>query len=400
MKGFAAFDAKGALIKNLVEKWADQIHLNEDLGFPVSKITGSNLFNTGIKKISEHCKLFGDRLFYVNADKREYVMRYASCYQQFSLLSNKKLFEKDFPFAFYEMCDCYRNEQRGEVSLLSRCRKMTMPDMHVFTRKEDEAKEIAKTLVRKATHIMKDIGYEYDFLINCSTEKAYEENKPFILDILKENDKNSVINITSKESQIYYWTINIELHISVGDGKTLEIGTIQIDKGNSARFDINWIDENKRQNNVVILHVALMGTIERALYAIFHKAIENEALPVWIAPDQVMLVTLMSDPSEKVINTFSAIKSRLESENIRVSIDTSPAKFTTKIKRASKAWVPYIILLGDRDSLDALSVVVRSPKNTNVFKGNIDEVVDMINSQIGDKPRHKLTYPSDVNKRL
>ena len=396
--GHMCLTPHGALMFDLISDYSTQIV--NDVDIPVYMVKGTNMFSLDEPAVKEHADLFGDRLYTIDTGKRSFILRYAACHQQFAMMRNWNISYRQLPFGAFEVADSYRLEQSGETMLCFRTRRLNMPDLHVVCRDEIEAREKFKVLDKRIFDEVEVLGREYDMLVNFSSRKAYDENKHMILELCKEHDRPALIHFYP-EGINYYWTVNIEYHIMDQMNRAREIGTVQIDIGNAKRFGITYADEKAEKVNPVILHTAVIGTIERYLYTLLDTAVGIEKkgvpgyLPVWVNPEQVRLMPV----SEVHLSKAKEIAKELESKGIRVSVDDTDATVGKKVRRSKQDWCSYAAVIGDKEAESGiLSVYVRSENADRTMTA--DELAMSVRKEIGDKPFRKLYMPSLLAMRV
>lgn len=364
---------KGLFLINQVEELYKGIALRIG-AFP---ILNSNVFDLSHPGVKHHAEGYGDRLYKFKFENKELVLKFAACHGQFSLLSDNYIDSKDLPIKIYEFADSYRLEQKGELCFYRR-RKFIMPDLHVLCRDMNEAKNYGLLLEKEIVKQASDEGCEYRAIYNVSQgflnkeiewlkQRVKEYGCPIILDV-RENGK-------------YYWVLNIEYCIIDALNRPVEIATWQIDIGNAEMFDIKYFENNEKKYPVII-HSAIIGSIERWLYLLFDKAVRMEnigelpMLPVWVSSEQVRILPL----SEKHVSKALEIANELMKENVRVSVDDRGERLDKKVFNANQNWVPYIIVVGDRelDSND-FDVSIRSEKKKD--KMSLQELIIRIKSE-------------------
>ena len=396
--GHMCMTPHGALMFDLVSDYSTQIV--NDVNLPVYMVKGTNMFSLDEPAVKEHADLFGDRLYSINTGKKSFILRYAACHQQFAMMRNWNISYRQLPFGAFEVADSYRLEQSGETMLCFRTRRLNMPDLHVVCKDEVEAREKFKMLDFRIYDEIEALGREYDMLVNFSSKKAYDENKHLIVDLCKKHGRPALIHFYP-EGINYYWTVNIEYHIIDQMNRAREIGTVQIDIGNAKRFGITYADENAEKIHPVILHTAVIGTIERYLYTLLDTAVGIEKkgvpgyLPVWINPEQIRLMPVTNSHLDKA----TEIAKVLEAKGIRVSVDDTDATVGKKVRRSKQDWCSYAAVIGDKEAESGeLSVYVRA-ENRDVTM-TADELGDAVRKEIGDKPFRKLYMPSMLAQRV
>ncbi len=396
--GHMAYTPNGALMFDLVADYATGIV--NDLGLPIYMVRGTNMFSLDEEPVKEHADLFGDRLYTVKTGKQSFVMRYAACHQQFAMMKNWNMSYRQLPFGAFEVADSYRLEQSGETMLCFRTRRLNMPDLHVVCKDMPEAQENFKLLDERILAEMEALGREYELLINLSSREAYEENREMILGLLRKHGRPALLHFYP-EGANYYWTINIEYHILDQMKRAREIGTVQIDVGNAERFGITYAGSEAERRHPIILHTAVIGTIERYLYTILDTAVMMESqgrvghLPVWLTPEQLRLLPV----GEAHLPKAQEIADELERAGVRVGIDDSDATVGKKVRRAKQDWCSYVAVVGDREAESgALKVYIRAE--------NQDEEMDApslarrIAAETEGKPFRRLYMPRELSRRV
>jgi threonyl-tRNA synthetase len=396
--GHMAFSSKGAVMFDICSDYSSQIV--NDVGLSVYTVKGTNMFSLDEPPVREHAALFGDRLYKIPGEKRDFIMRYAACHQQFAMMRNWTISYKQLPFGAFEVADSYRLEQSGETMLCFRTRRMNMPDLHVVCKDIKQSEEWFQNLDRRIYVEAEKLGRDYEMLVNFSSKDAYMQHREMLLSILKEHDRPALLHFYP-EGINYYWTVNIEYHIMDDMKRAREIGTVQIDVGNAKRFGITYTDENGKKIYPIILHTAVIGTIERYLYTLLDTAVQMEStgkvgcLPLWVAPEQVRVLSV----TDAHIAKATEIADRIQAGKIRVGIDDRGETVGKKVREAKQDWVSFVIVVGDKEmSSDRLSVYDRSQnKNLEMM---VDELIERIQKETADKPFHRLYMPREMSKQV
>jgi threonyl-tRNA synthetase len=396
--GHMCFTPKGAVMFDLCADYSSQIV--NSINLPVYTVKGTNMFSLDEGPVAEHAKLFGDRLYVINGEKKDFVLRYAACHQQFAMMRNWNISYKSLPLGAFEVADSYRLEQSGETMLCFRTRRMNMPDLHVVCKDVRESEDWFMKLDDRIYKEAEKLGRDYEMLVNFSSKEAYAQHKEMMLQILKLHNKPALLHFYP-EGINYYWTVNIEYHILDDMKRAREIGTVQIDVGNAERFGITYTDDHGKKVFPVILHTAVIGTIERYLYTIFDTAVMMESqgklgtLPVWVNPEQVRFMSV-SEPHLEKAKEFT---SRLQNEGIRVGLDDRSETVGKKVRQAKQDWVAYAIVIGDKEvNSDSVMVYVRS-ENTNV-EMTLDQLISRIKDECKGMPNRPMYMPFEMSKQV
>lgn len=368
-----------------------------ELGIPIYRVMGTNMFNMAEKPVYEHAMLFGDRLYEVRVNGNRYILRYAACHQQFAMLRDWIISYKNLPFGVFEIADSYRLEQRGELSLCFRLRKFYMPDLHILTRDLSEAIEISMKVQRKILEEISKLGRRYVALYNI-TEDFFNEHRDELLGFIKNEGYPVLIAVIPPGT--YYWVLNVEYHIIDNLSRPREIATFQIDVGNGARFNITYTDENGEKKHPVIIHTAIIGGIERYIYAVLDTAALMEKqgrtpyLPTWLTPIQVRVIPVSSvylDYAEKVADEIAR-------HGFRVDIDDRDESLGRKIRDAGREWVSYIVVVGERE-VKSNTINVRVRRTNDQIVMNIEEFINMLEEEVKGYPKTPLPMPRYLSAR-
>ncbi|MEM3852061.1 MAG: threonine--tRNA ligase [Methanomassiliicoccales archaeon] len=397
--GHEVYHPEAAVMFDLAADYASQVVRN--IGLSVFTVKGTNMFNLNEPAVREHAELFGDRLYKLQSDEKEYVLRYAACHQQFSMMSRWNISYRQMPVAAFEIADAYRYEQSGETMLLFRLRRLNMPDLHVLCTNMGEAYSWFERIHERIYREANVIGFDYEMLVNVSSRKAFEDNKEFILSLLRKKNKDCLVHIYP-EGVNFYWTVNIEYHMLDEMGRAREIGTVQIDTGNAKRFDITYTDAEGKKQYPIILHTAVVGTIERFLYALFDRAIQRSKengkpgyLPLWITPEQVRLIPM----GEKHRDRAKALMAELKKAGFRVGMDDRELTLAKRVREAKQDWVSFAIVIGDKE-LEHEILPVYDREEDRQVEMQLDGLIKLMRRRVEGYPSRPLYMPEELTKRV
>jgi threonyl-tRNA synthetase len=392
-RGHMRYGPEGTLMFDLVSEYSHQ--LVQTLGFPVYPVRGTNLFNLNERAIREHAELFGQRMYQVRVGNETFVMRYSACFQQFTMIRDWQLSYRHLPFGAFEVADSYRLEQSGELLLGFRVRKLHMPDLHVFCKDLEEAKQVTIKIHQKIHDEMRSLGREYCSLYNLTSRDFFEKNRDFFKELVGYERKPVLLAFYPEDSH-YYWVLNIEYHIIDRMGRPREIGTVQIDVGNADRFDIKYVGKDGVERRPVILHTALLGSVERYLFALFDTALQSRPpmLPVWITPTQVRVIPVSSE----FLTRAEEVVAKLNQNFIRCDLDDREESVARKVWHAETHWIPYIVMVGRREvETGRLSVRIRS--RGGIEEMTLDQLISLVKRETEGKPFRPLPLPHKLSMR-
>jgi len=389
--GHMRYGPKAALMVELVGDYAWQ-SVNE-LGIPSFSIKGTNLFNLNVPAIREHANLFGERLYTIRVDNEDFILKYAACFQQFSMLKDWLVSYKQIPFGMFEIADSYRLEQSGETLLGFRLRRFYMPDYHIFCRDIKHAEEISIKVHEKIHEKARELGNQYVSLYNL-TKSFFEKNKAFMQKLVKIDKKPALLHFVPENK--YYWVINIEYHVTDELHRSREIATDQIDIGNAKRFGIKYINEKREEVYPPILHIAILGGIERYIFTVFDAALKHTvpSLPLWLAPIQARVIPV----SDKFLKDAQKIADQMEKSYIRVDVDDRSFTLPKKVREAETEWINYVLVVGQKE-IDSGVLPVRDRNLRKIRTMQLQQLINEIKKKIEDKPFRQLTLPRRLSER-
>lgn len=354
------------------------------LGLPVFRVKGTNMFALRAEPVKQHAELFGERMYEVAIDNDIFILRFAACYQQFSILRDWSLSYKDLPLGMFEIADSYRYEQRGELTLGFRLRRFHMPDLHILVKNLGEAISIAHRVRDKIVEEAKKLGREYLAIYNV-TEDFFNMYLNYLVELVKKEGKPVLLVIYP--ANIYYWVINVEYVIIDELKRPREIATWQIDIGNAKRFGIHYVDEKGEKHYPVIIHTAIIGSLERYIYMVFDTIAQNEfkggspTLPTWLSPIQVRIIPIKKEHIEYACK----IANELLRYGVRVDVDDRDESLSKKMRDAGIEWIPYVVVVGDREvSTNTLNVRIRKEGVQKVM--TLSELINVLNRELDGYP--------------
>src|SRR5438477_7468883 len=344
--GQMRFGPESDMIIQLLSDYANLVIRR--IGIPILNVRGTNMIDVNVKPIREHLQLFGSRAYELDVDERTFVLRYAACFQQFSMVKDWTLSYRTLPFGTFEVADSYRMEQSGELLLSFRLRKFLMPDLHIYLKSVGEAILIGDKVHRTIYEEIRKLNREYVSLYN-TTRSFFDANKDAFMELVKVEKKPILLNFVPEG--LYYWVLNVEYNIIDDLDRPREIGTFQIDIGNAKRFGISYTDEKGEKQFPVIIHTAVIGGLERYLFTLLDSAVRLERqgrkpmLPVWVSPTQVRIIPV----AQQFVKQGMKLLGTLEKAGIRADLDDRDDTMQSKVRDAELSWIPFIVIYGEKE---------------------------------------------------
>jgi len=386
---------KGRMIKALLEEYVTSM-VHEYGGMEVETPLMYSMEHPTLKS---YLNRFPARQYTIESDDTKYFMRFAACFGQFLMSHDATISYRNLPMKIYEMTRySFRREQRGELTGLRRLRAFTMPDVHAFCKDIEQAKSEYKKRFKLSQNVLKGIGIDnndYELAIRM-VKDFYDENTDLIKDLVKMHGKPVLIEMWNE--RFFYFMIKWDMNFVDNLDKASALATDQIDVENGERYDIRYMDEDGTQKHPYILHCSPSGAIERDIYALLEKAAfdmkkgKKPSLPLWLAPTQVRIIPVTHEYTEL------ADKIKDEFNCIRVDIDNRDETVGKKIREAEKEWVPYIIVVGEKEvDVEKYNVRVRGKKKPVEY--SVCELEDAIHNITAGKPYRPVPVPIYLEDR-
>lgn len=388
--GLAIFHPQGAMVRLEMEQYSRQRHLEEGYQFVYTPhITKGKLFET-----SGHLQWYKDGMYppmhmdeerdkegHITKQGVDYYLKPMNCPMHNLIYRSRSRSYRDLPMRLFEFGTVYRNEKSGVVHGLARARGFAQDDAHIYCTKE-QMKEELTSLLKFVLDLLKDYG-----LTNFYLELSTKNPKKYIGDdriweeatsVLEEVANSSGLDLVPDPGGAAFYGPKISVQARDAIGRTWQISTIQLDFNLPERFELEYTDHDGKRKRPVMIHRALFGSIER-FFAILTEHYAG-AFPAWLAPTQVTLVPV----AEAFFDYVNSIANKLRHQGIRVNVDDSSDRFSKKIRNATKAKVPFILIAGGEDErMNAVSFRYRDGHQKNGV--DIDQAVDEIVQAVRSK---------------
>jgi len=282
-----------------------------------------------------------------------------------------------------------------------------MPDVHAFVSDLSMAMDEFKIRYDLCLSVLKNIGIDIDDIEMAlrTTKSFYEENKDFILDLVKKFGKPILLEMW--DERIFYFILKYEFNFVDMSDKASALSTDQIDIENGERYNITFTDKDGKPKHPLILHCSPSGAIERVIYALLEKEAikmskdQKPMIPLWLSPTQIRFIPVSSDfveTCEKFIEVFNEKSPYIY---IRADIDDREESVSRKIRDAEKEWIPVIIVVGDKESKSKTFTPRFRDKTIGEenHEYSLDELYNLISQIISEYPQHMIPLPVRLSKR-
>jgi len=400
--GNMRFYPKGRLMKSLLENYVT----GRVIDYGGMEVETPIMYDMDHPTLSKYLARFPARQYQIESDKRKFFLRFAACFGQFLMAHDATISYKDLPLKLYELTRySFRREQSGELTGLRRLRAFTMPDVHAMVSDMDMAMDEFVIRFNLCLSVLDHIGITTDDIEMAlrTTKDFYKKNKDFMVGLAKKFGKPVLLEMW--DERIFYFILKYEFNFVDMSDKASALSTDQIDIENGERYDITFTDKDGARKHPYILHCSPSGAIERVLYALLEKEAikiskgQKPMLPLWLSPTQVRFIPVTDEflPDCERFTTELAMLSPYYV--IRSDIDDREESVSKKIREAEKEWIPYIIVIGDKErSSGTITPRCRLPE-LGGGEYTIPQFHGQVIARTKDYPQQKLPLPLYLSKR-
>ena len=382
--GLVLWHPKGAMIRKLIEDyWVDE-HLKHDYQL----IYTPHVARLHLWEKSGHTGFYQENMFStMKVEGEEYQLKPMNCPFHILIYKSKLRSYRDLPLKLAELGACYRYERSGVLLGLSRVRGFTMDDAHIFCKPEQLEEEVVK-LLDFSLSMLRTLGFEnYQIFLSTRPEKSIgeEENWEKAQEALRQALQRQNLEFEVDEGGGAFYGPKIDLKIKDVMGRPQQCTTIQFDFNIPERFDLTFVDSDGNYHRPIMIHRALLGSLER----FFGVLIEHYAgaFPLWLSPVQIRIMPITDDQ-----NSYSAeVEKRLKEEGFRVELDDRNEKINYKIREAEKEKIPYMFIVGKKEVQDQ-NLSVRRHKKGDLGRFDLAEVIDKLKEEVDKKAAEPASF--------
>ena len=378
--GLILWHPKGARIRHLMEDFWKKEHYKHGYEMVISP----HAAKIDLWKTSGHTEFYKENMFSnMDIEGKEYVMKPMNCPFHIQIYKTKLRSYRDLPVRFGELGTVYRYERSGVLHGLLRVRGFTQDDAHLFCRPAQIEEEITKVL-DLIIYILQSFGFfEYKIYLSTRPDKSVgtDEDWKTATKALENALNNKKLDFEVDPGEGVFYGPKIDIKIKDSLNRYWQVSTVQADFNLPERFDISYIEEDGQRHRPIMLHRALMGSLERFFGCLLeHYA---GAFPLWLSSVQVIICTITDNQTEYA----EKLAKRFEESNIRVEKDLRNEKIGFKIREAQLQKIPYMIVVGDKEvESQSLGVRKRRSKETRTldFETFLAELKSGIDSKLID----------------
>ncbi len=344
--GLPMLTPRGTVLKEQLTNYSNE--LRESKGF--KKVWSPHITKTDLYKTSGHWDKFGSELFLVKSQETsdELVLKPMNCPHHVQIYTSRPRSYRELPIKYLETATVYRDEKSGELQGLARVRSINMDDSHVFCR-EDQIEQSVKELIEAAQEMYKtikmDLKFRLSFRDNSDVYLGSKELWDKAQKIMEQMAKEEKLDYDVASGDAAFYGPKIDFLASDVLGRTWQVATVQLDFVIPERFDLSYVDKAGKLARPVMIHCAILGSIERFL-AVYIEHTSGK-FPVWLAPEQVRVATLNNEAS--ILKLAKDVVKKSKNLGIRAELDDSSESVSKKIHDAETMKVPYTLVIGEKE---------------------------------------------------
>ncbi len=364
--GFPFFLPKGMVLKNtLIEYWRE-LHNRENY----VEISTPMILNQALWLRSGHWDHYKDNMYTTTIDDEIYCVKPMNCPGGMLVYKTEPRSYRDLPIRMGELGLVHRHEKSGTLHGLFRVRCFTQDDAHIFMT-DDQVEQEIEGVVRLIDEVYTKFGFKYHVELSTRPEDSmgsdedWEKATNALINAMKQMGLEYVVN----EGDGAFYGPKIDFHLEDSLGRTWQCGTIQLDFQMPQRFELEYTGSDGEKHRPIMLHRVAFGSIERFIGILTEHYAGR--FPVWLSPVQVKVLSV----SEKSFDYASSVAAKLKAAGVRVELDNRDEKIGYKIREAQLQKVPYMLILGEKESEDGSIVAVRSRDAGDLGAVGTDEFI-------------------------
>ncbi|WP_310609391.1 threonine--tRNA ligase [Limnohabitans sp.] len=374
--GLVFWHPKGWTVWQTIEQYMRQVYRDNDY----LEVKGPQIIDKSLWEKTGHWDKYRDNMFTTESEKRDYALKPMNCPGHILIFKQGIKSYRDLPLRYGEFGQCHRNEPSGGLHGIMRVRGFTQDDGHIFCT-EDQILPECDTFTKVLKKVYEDFGFT-NILYKVSTrpearigsDDLWDKAEKALMDSLTAAGCEYVIS----EGDGAFYGPKIEYTLKDAIGREWQCGTIQVDFNLSERLDAEYTAEDGSRQRPVILHRAIVGSMERFIGILIEQ--HAGALPTWLAPTQVSVLNITDSQAEYA----REVAKTLRNQGLRVDLDLRNEKITYKIREHSMQKLPYILVVGDKEK-EAGAVAVRARGNQDLGVMSLEAFSQKIASDIALK---------------
>ncbi len=372
--GLVLWHPKGAAVRLLIENFWREQHIRD--GYQL--VYSPHAARLDLWKTSGHLDYYRENMFpSMKLEGSEYQLKPMNCPYHIMIYQSHLRSYRDLPIRYGELGTVYRYERTGVLHGLMRVRGFTQDDAHLFCRPDQMEHEVSRVL-DFTFFVLRTFGFhQFEVFLSTRPKESVggDEHWTLATSALEAALKSRNISFHLDPGGGAFYGPKIDIKIKDALGRSWQCSTVQVDFNNPERFELSYIGEDGKAHRPIMIHRALMGSIER----FFGILIEHYggAFPTWLAPVQAVVMNITDHQQDYA----AAVVAQLKAAGFRAETDLRNEKIGFKIREAEKAKVPFMLVAGNRE-MQAGTLSVRGRSGSNLGNKTVAEVVDLLRAEV------------------
>lgn len=381
-KGLPMWLPNGFTVRRLLSDYI----MNKELELGYEHVMTPSLGNVKLYKKSGHWAHYKDDMFpAMELDDEAYVLRPMNCPHHMVMYKSTLHSYRDLPVRIAEIANDFRFEASGALTGIERARAFTQNDSHIFCRPDQIAQEF-KNVAHLILDVYKDFGFK-DYSFRLSLRDKNNKEKYFGNDELWEKSENELREVLKEmnvefyeaEGEAAFYGPKLDVQVKSALGHDVTLSTIQLDYQLPERFELTYVDENGDKVRPVVIHRAILGSLDRFVAFLLEETKGN--LPLWLAPTQVQVIPVKLEYHDEYAKEVVA---KLRKAHFRVNNDNRDEKLGYRVREAQLKKIPYQLVLGDNER-DNGTVTYRKHGEKKQTTVTFEEFVELLNTEVENK---------------
>lgn len=381
-KGLPMWLPNGFTVRRLLSDYI----MNKELELGYEHVMTPSLGNVKLYKKSGHWAHYKDDMFpAMELDDEAYVLRPMNCPHHMVMYKSTLHSYRDLPVRIAEIANDFRFEASGALTGIERARAFTQNDSHIFCRPDQIAQEF-KNVAHLILDVYKDFGFkDYSFRLSLrdknnkekyfGNDELWEKSENELREVLKEMD----VEFYEAEGEAAFYGPKLDVQVKSALGHDVTLSTIQLDYQLPERFELTYVDENGDKVRPVVIHRAILGSLDRFIAFLLEETKGN--FPLWLAPTQVQVIPVKLEYHDEYAKEVVA---KLRKAHFRVNNDNRDEKLGYRIREAQLKKIPYQLVLGDNER-DNGTVTYRKHGEKKQTTVTFEEFVELLNTEVENK---------------
>jgi threonyl-tRNA synthetase len=370
------FHPRGAVVYNQLVAYVRELYGR----YGYDEVITPQIFDSSLWKRSGHYEHYRENMFFTHVEEREFAVKPMNCPSHCLLFGETRRSYREMPVRFADFGRLHRCERSGATAGLTRVWSFAQDDAHIFCTPEQIGAEV-ESCVAMILGCYRQMGFP-KVQVRLATRPPSRTGSDELWDRAEAGLEGALVRsghpfVLNPGDGAFYGP-KIDFAVEDALKREHQLGTIQLDYNMPERFDLRFIDAQDREQRPVMIHRAMLGSLERFLGILIEHC--GGAFPLWLAPEQVRVLSI----TERTVTYAQEVSDALRAAGLRVKVDARNEKIGAKIREAQIQKVPFMLVLGDREA-EARTVAVRSRREGDLGTEGLDAFLARASSMIREK---------------